>query len=115
VKVPRYFLTDILIFWLPAVIIYLFLRKKTNSLQKKAFWINLLIWCPVTFAAEYLYLWADIWNFSEEFDPLLGISIFGAPIEEFAFWFGAPVFYTMLYMLFDYLDRKYWHRRKYAR
>lgn len=110
---PRYLLTVILIFWVPSLILYLFLRNKISPLKKKAFWLNLLLWLPITFAAEYLYLWADIWNFSEDFDPLTGITIFGAPIEEFVFWFGAPVFFSLLYLFLEYLDKKYW--RRYAR
>ena len=112
---PRYFLTVLFIFWIPSVFLYFFLRNKLTALKKKSFWINLAIWCPVTFAAEYLYLWADIWNFSEEFDPLLGISIFGAPIEEFAFWFGAPVFFTLLYLAFSYIDRRYFRGFKHVK
>ncbi|MFH1258830.1 MAG: hypothetical protein ABII74_03295 [Elusimicrobiota bacterium] len=102
-----YFWTVIIIFWIPSAFLYLFLRKKLDSLTKKAFWITVLILMPVTFAAEYIYLWADIWNFSENYDPLIGISIWGAPIEEFIFWFGAPIFFTLVYLFFDYLDRRY--------
>ncbi len=102
-----YFWTVVIIFWIPSVFLYLFLRKKLDPLTKKAFWITVLILMPVTFAAEYIYLWADIWNFSEKYDPLIGITIWGAPIEEFVFRFGAPIFFIFVYLFFDYLDRHY--------
>lgn len=104
---PRYFITIFFVFWLPSFSMYFFLKNKISHLIKKAFWLNLLIWLPLTFAAEYLYLWLDIWNFSEAIDPLTGIEIFGAPVEEFIFWFGAPVFFSLLYLTFDYIDKKY--------
>jgi len=112
---PRYFLTVVFIFWIPSIFLFLFLRNRLSPLKRKAFWFNLLFWFPVTFAAEYLYLWADIWNFSEQVDPLIGLTIFGAPIEEFFFWFGAPVFFSLLYLFLDHIDRKFWHRRANAR
>lgn len=102
-----YFWTVFFLFWVPVFSLYLFLRKKLDPLTKKAFWINAIICLPISFISEYIYLWADIWNFSETYDPLIGIRLWGAPIEEFVFWFGAPPFYTLVYLLFDYLDKRY--------
>jgi hypothetical protein len=48
----------------------------------------------------------DIWNFSEKISPLLGINIFGVPLEEFLFWFGAAVFFPLLYLAFNEIDQK---------
>ena len=60
-----------------------------------------MVFWPLTAAMEYLCLYLDIWDFSQELDPLLGIALFGAPIEEFLFWFGAPVFVLLAYFAFD--------------
>lgn len=95
---PRYFIDTIIIFWIPILIMGIFLRNKLNPLTKKAFWISVLILTPLTFAMEYVYLWADIWNFTEAVDPLLGIRIWGAPIEEFCYWFGAGPFIILVYL-----------------
>ncbi len=108
---PRYLVADICIFWLPSLILYigLVMLRKINHDRIKSFWINLCIWLPVTFVCEYVYLKLDFWNFSEQIDPLVGIYLWGAPIEEFVFWFGAPVFFMLVYLFLNKLLPK---RRK---
>ncbi|MCB4757030.1 MAG: hypothetical protein LHV69_08420 [Elusimicrobia bacterium] len=103
---PRYFISTLVYFWIPVLALGFFLRHRLDPLTKKAFWITLLIMLPVTTLMEYVYLWTDIWSFSEEMDPLLGIWIFGAPIEEFSFWYGGPPF-----MLLTYLTLDWWMKR----
>jgi hypothetical protein len=76
---PRYFLSTLAYFWLPVVLLSFYLRGKLDAASKKSLWLSFLIIAPMTFAMEYVYLWADIWTFSEELDPLLGIRIWGAP------------------------------------
>lgn len=100
---PRYFISTLFYFWLPVVVLSAWTLPRLSSSHKKAFWISLAVMTPATFAMEYVYLWADIWTFSEALDPLLGIRIWGAPIEEFVFWFGAPPFILLLYLSFDRL------------
>ncbi|MFN0118737.1 MAG: hypothetical protein ACKVQC_10675 [Elusimicrobiota bacterium] len=100
---PRYFIGTFIYFWIPCIVLWVLLRNKIDIPTKKAFWITLAILTPLTFIMEYVYLWADIWNFTEEVDPLLGIEIFGAPVEEFSFWFGAGPFILLLYFSFDRL------------
>jgi lycopene cyclase domain-containing protein len=101
--VPRYFILTVLYFWIPVVLMGLFLRSRTDQNTKKAFWWALLLFTPMTFAMEYVFLWADIWNFSEAHDPLLGLWLWGAPIEEFSFWFGATPFILLLYLTFHHI------------
>lgn len=91
----------LLVFWIPVILLWVLMRRHWDPLTKKAFWISMLIMTPATAVMEYVYLWADIWDFSEELDPLLGIRIFGAPIEEFFFWFGCAPFMLLLYLNFN--------------
>lgn len=98
---PRYLVTMILIFWVPIAVLAVLLRGKIDPLTKKAFWLTLAIMTPLTIAMEYVYLWTDIWTFSEQMDPLLGIRIAGAPIEEFSFWLGASPFMLLVYLLLN--------------
>ncbi len=100
---PVYFLTVFLVFWVPGIALMVALYRFLGPAPRKSFWITCLIMAVVSFGMEYVYLWADIWNFSEAHDPLLGIRIWGAPIEEFTYWFGATPFCLSLYLLFQRL------------
>ncbi|MBD3343617.1 MAG: lycopene cyclase domain-containing protein [Chitinivibrionales bacterium] len=92
----------IILFWIPAILLYvsMSLGKKISSARQKAFWATTLIMIPVTFLFEYLCLYLDIWGFHEDIHKLWGIKIWGAPIEEFLFWFGATPFCLMVYLYF---------------
>lgn len=94
---PVYFLTCLLLFWVPGIALLAGTWRTRTRAQRKAFWITCAVMAVITFAMEYVYLWADIWSFSEAHAPLLGIRLFGAPIEEFTFWFGATPFVLGLY------------------
>lgn len=104
---PRYFLLTLIYFWLPIVMMGFFLRNKLDKPTKKAFWITIAILLPLAFGMEYVYLYLDIWTFSEAMDPLLGIRIWSAPIEEFSFWFGGLFFLLLLYLSFDWILKKH--------
>ena len=52
---------------------------------------------------EYLYLKFDVWSFSEEIDPLIGIWFGSAPIEEYVYWFGATPFCLAVYLSYKRL------------
>lgn len=103
---PRYFLLTIVYFWVPIALMGLFLIGKLDPTAKKAFWVTIALLLPLAFAMEYVYLALDIWTFSEAMDPLLGLSLWGAPIEEFFFWFGGVFFILLLYLSFDSLFKK---------
>ncbi len=100
---PRYFIMTVIAFWIPVAVLSIFLRNHLTPQTKKALWITILVMIPVSFLMEYVYLWADIWDFSEEMDPLLGIRLWGAPIEEFSFWFGGTPFVLLTYLAIDRL------------
>ncbi|MBI4052046.1 MAG: lycopene cyclase domain-containing protein [Elusimicrobia bacterium] len=105
---PRYFLMTLIVFWIPVFVLGRFLWKKLDPLTKKAFWATMAIMTVATFIMEYVYIWLDIWSFSEQVDPLLGIWLWGVPIEEFIFWFGASPLFIFMYMAFD----RFFKRRK---
>ncbi len=96
---PLYFEICVLSFWLPGAALMIGIWRTLDRASRRAFWIRCAGMALVTFGMEYVYLWADIWNFSEERDPLLGIEIMGAPIEEFLFWFGATPFVLSIYLV----------------
>ena len=96
---PLYFLKVVLLFWVPGVALTIGLWKYLKPTERWAFLVTGAIMAAVSFVMEYVYLWADIWNFSEARDPLLGIRLWGAPIEEFGYWFGATPFVLSIYLL----------------
>lgn len=102
---PLYFLTCVFLFWVPGVALLLYRWRWLDRFQRKGFWIVCAIMAVVTFAMEYVYLWADVWSFSEAYDPLLGIELWGAPIEEFTFWLGATPFVLGVYWVMQRFDR----------
>src|SRR5579872_6246682 len=102
---PRYFIVYFIFFWIPILIITPFLWPRLDRITRKAVLITLFLFCfPLSFSMEYVYLWADVWNFTQVWDPLLGWNIWGAPVEEFVFWFGAPWIVLYVYLIIDKLD-----------
>ncbi len=95
-----------MVFWIPVAGLAFFLRNRLDAPTKKAAWITMALMAPASAAMEYIYLWADIWTFSEKLDPLLGIWIGPAPIEEFSFWFGSIPFMLFTYLSFSALFPK---------
>ena len=98
---PLYFLSTLIYFWIPILVMALCLWRHQDRLTRKAFWFTLAVFTLLTGAMEYVCLHLDIWSFSEELDPLLGLHIFGAPVEEFMFWFGGAPFVLFIYIGFD--------------
>lgn len=94
-----------LIYYLfPIVMVIMLWQLIYNRCHKpfKAFWITILAMIPVTILFEYLSLWLDVWSFDLEKAPIWGLVIWGAPIEEFIFWFGAPPFVLTQYLYFSF-------------
>lgn len=97
---PLYFLSAIAYFWIPVLFLAPRVLPKLDPVSRRAFWLCLAIFYPLAAGMEYVYLHYDIWTFSERVDPLLGLRIYGAPIEEFVYWFGAVPFALLVYMSF---------------
>lgn len=95
---PLYFLECVLLFWIPGLALLAGVWRGLAPADRAALGYTLAAMTPLTFLMEYVYLRADIWSFSEAQDPLLGLTLFGAPVEEFVFWFGATPFVLGLYL-----------------
>lgn len=95
---PLYFLTCVLLFWIPGLALFAGLWRGLAPADRAALWWTLVVMTPLTILMEFIYLKADIWSFSGAHDPLLGLTLFGAPIEEFAFWFGTTPFVLGIYL-----------------
>jgi hypothetical protein len=100
---PIYFLSTLVYFWGPVALMARLLWPGLDPLTRKAFLITLVLFNSLAFGMEYVYLYFDVWTFSEKVDPLLGLRIFNAPVEEFCFWFGATPFALLLYLWLDRL------------
>jgi len=79
-------------------------------LRKKILWTQfLLTWAFFNILSiiwEYAGLALNIWDFSEAHHALLGPEIFGAPIEEFVFWFGASPFVLTIYIYYEQISKR---------
>lgn len=97
---PLYFITAVLYFWLPIAVLAPLLLPSLDPLSRRAFWLTLAVFYPLAAGMEYVYLYCDVWTFSEKIDPLLGLRFYGAPVEEFVWWFGAVPFAMLVYFAF---------------
>ena len=97
---PVYFITYLLLFWLPVLVLSVVILPTSSPLVKKAFWLNWLFFVILTSVMELIFIHFHVWNFSQQVDPLLGINFLGIPIEEFEFWWGAAGLFMLLYLAF---------------
>lgn len=95
---PVYFISYTILFWLPSALFVFFILKLFDNSLKKSFWITTFIMAAVSVVMEFFYLKFDVWSFSQARDPLLGIWIWKAPVEEYVYWFGATPFCLGLYL-----------------
>ncbi|MFA6434774.1 MAG: hypothetical protein WCW52_08760 [Elusimicrobiales bacterium] len=103
---PVYFITYSVLFWLPAVLLYVFLFKTLTAALGRSFWSACCLMALVSTVMEYLYIYFDVWSFSERTDSLLGLRLWSVPVEEFVFWFGATPFCLMMYLGYRRLFRR---------
>ncbi|MDE2290726.1 MAG: lycopene cyclase domain-containing protein [Elusimicrobia bacterium] len=96
-RLPLYFLSTLAYFWVPSAVLAAREWPRLTDARREAFGAALAVIWPMSVVMEYVYLHFQIWTFSERLDPLLGPRIHGAPIEEFCFWLGAPVFILLVY------------------
>jgi len=95
---PVYLITYTVLFWVPALVLGIVLFKTLTPPLKRSFWAAVFLIALTTTVMEYVYLWFDVWSFSQKTDKLLGIWFGPAPIEEFVFWYGAPPFCLAVYL-----------------
>lgn len=103
---PVYLVTYSVLFWLPAMLLGVFLFKTLPVPLKRSFWAACFLMSLVSVAMEYLYIYFDVWSFSEKTDRLLGLWLWTAPVEEFVFWFGATPFCLAVYLGYCRLFRR---------
>jgi len=58
-----------------------------------------LISNALTFVIEKFMLYYDVWGFSHREFRLIGVTLSGAPIEEFVYWFFCPWLAGMAYLV----------------
>ena len=106
----NYAVSTVFLFWVPVVVMFIGNRAwliRRNLLLPLLSAATVLAVVAVYF--EYAALGIGVWNFSEEHHLLLRtifknpgfpFAIYGAPVEEFMFWFGATPFCILLYCSF---------------
>jgi lycopene cyclase domain-containing protein len=95
---PVYLITYSILFWAPVFLFFLFAFGRLSGPMKKSFLAMAVIMAVFSIGMEWLYLYFDVWSFSEKTDQLLGWRVFGAPVEEFVYWFGATPFCLTVYL-----------------
>jgi lycopene cyclase domain-containing protein len=80
--------------------LWLVLNAKEVTRQQ---WIVLAIFGLIsngmTFVIEKLMLYYDVWGFSHREFRLIGVTLSGAPIEEFVYWFFCPWLAALAYLV----------------
>lgn len=54
---------------------------------------------PMTIAIEKTMLYFNTWGFSNEHVRFIGLNVFGAPIEEYLYWWLAPIMLGFIYLV----------------
>jgi lycopene cyclase domain-containing protein len=87
-------------FWMPSALL---LAMNWRWIARKRiafpFFSSLAIGAVISFFFEYVALGMGVWHFSGP-ENYLGPGIWGAPIEEFLFYWGAAPFCLLLYLYF---------------
>lgn len=85
---------------LPAIIALVAGFKNLDALSIKVIVLfELLFTIPVTIVIEKVMLYYNSWGFSKEHIRFIGINIFGAPVEEYVYWWCAPLLVGIVYMI----------------
>lgn len=95
-----YFEFVAMLFWMPSALL---LAVNWGWIARKRiafpFFASLAIGAIISFFFEYVALGMGVWHFSGP-ENYLGPGIWGAPIEEFLFYWGAAPFCLLLYLYF---------------
>lgn len=112
----NYALSTLFLFWVPILILLVVNTRwmYRNNLLLPFLW-TVIVMTVIIMYFEYAGLGTGAWSFSEGHHQLLRSSfhnpgfpfaIYGAPVEEFMFWFGAPPLCMLLYISFERIMRK---------
>ena len=106
----NYALSTVLLFWAPVIFLVAVNLRWINHRNQIVPFIHVNLFIGLTaLYFEYAALGVGIWGFSEHHHKLLRTvfnnpgfpyALYGAPIEEFLFWFGATPFCILLYLSF---------------
>ncbi len=102
----NYFWFDIVLFFIPSLFLFSHLYPwliKQNWLGP--FVRTFVVMSVIASFFEYAALGMNIWFFPDH-SRLLGIAFFGAPLEEFMFWWGATCFSLLVYLYYNKLQRR---------
>lgn len=104
--IPLYLIIYTVLFWVPAALFAVLALRAFPVPLKRAFWATSVVMGAASVVNEYIFLKYDVWFFSEKIDRLVGLRLFGAPVEEFVFWFGATPFCLALYLMYGRMFKK---------
>lgn len=80
-----------------------------SKLFDKKLWISLLVFLCfsnlLTTPIEKLMIVLDIWGFSNDNFRLIGVNFWGAPVEEYVYWWMSPVVVGSQYMALALMHR----------
>lgn len=97
-------ITELIIYYIYPIIftIALFEFFKKWFFDFFAFILVIFVNVPLTILFEYLGVDVfEIWGFDCTYNELFGITLFSYPIEEFIFWWGAPILVLSTYKFFS--------------
>ena len=94
---PWYFIMDIGLWAVTLVIVY-WAWTRLDRYWKTSAIITIILVMILQVANELVSLHIfKAWGFSEEYGSLLGLDIWGVPIEEYLFWFAYAGMIPLLY------------------
>jgi len=85
---------------IPALVAWIVGRKNLNSDDWKVFIAFNIFSVISSTIIEVIMLYYDTWGFSNSHGRFIGINFLGAPIEEYVYWWMAPVLVGILYIIF---------------
>ncbi|MBN1594595.1 hypothetical protein JW933_01580 [candidate division FCPU426 bacterium] len=94
---PWYLILDLALWAITAVIIR-WSWPRLDPVVRKCVFITVFVVMVLQVLNELLSLHVfKAWDFSEDYNRLLGINLWGAPIEEYLFWFAYAWMIPFLY------------------
>lgn len=95
-----YFWTVTIGMGLPALVAWFVGRKNLNKDDWKIFLAFNLFSIVMSTIIEWIMLYYDTWGFTKAEGRFIGINFLGAPIEEYIYWWLAPMLVGIMYIIF---------------
>ena len=90
---------------LPALVIWYSGMKEVSFQEWKPFFAFNIFSIISSTIIEIIMLKYDTWGFSNHHYRLIGINLFGAPIEEYVYWWCAPILVGITYVIFNKINK----------